>query len=240
MYAQSTTQTHPPCPKSVVVLSEHGSKEIATTYIDYLCTDDLSGYVRSLQTISDVRPTTKKYKFAYDIPAGEESSCEFDGLTGAYVCHVVPVVGAQPPSVSQPSRCVWDDGYMQPPLPVYNETTNTCENAVVDVFYNFTWQGSEVLYLNATVVLGDVPIQTEYVQNITVQYTEIVDGTEVTTVNHTEELVQVDTIITQTFNVRYFPVYIEFNNTNNVTDDDNITDFFTTERYQRSGNPGQL
>ena len=53
-----------------------------------------------------------------------------------------------------PARCSWDDGYTYAPEPVYNSTTGTCQNAVLDVHYNFTWRANQIIYLEATVMLG--------------------------------------------------------------------------------------
>ena len=53
-----------------------------------------------------------------------------------------------------PARCFWDDGYNRAPEPMLDSTESTCLNAVVDVLYNFTWSGSQITSLEATIVLG--------------------------------------------------------------------------------------
>lgn len=53
-----------------------------------------------------------------------------------------------------PARCFWDDGYNRAPEPMLDSADSTCLNAVVDVLYNFTWSGSQITSLEATIVLG--------------------------------------------------------------------------------------
>ena len=72
-------------------------------------------------------------------------------MTGAYLCEEL-VVGGELPVAPAPPRCSWDDGYTRAPTP--RVSGDTCENAVVDVYYNFTWKGREIIQLNATIVLG--------------------------------------------------------------------------------------
>ena len=42
------------------------------------------------------------------------------------------------------------------PEPMFDSTESRCLNAVVDVLYNFTWSGSQITSLEATIVLGTV------------------------------------------------------------------------------------
>lgn len=53
-------------------------------------------------------------------------------------------------------RCGFDDGLSAPPAPVFNETTRTCSNVVLNVEYELTWRGTQLLGVKAGVVLGDV------------------------------------------------------------------------------------
>ena len=55
-----------------------------------------------------------------------------------------------------PDRCSWDDGFTDPPIPLeIGQNDRFCRDAVIDVFYNFTWKGQEIVRLNATVILGE-------------------------------------------------------------------------------------
>lgn len=141
------------------------------------------------------------------------------------------------------SRCSWDDGYSAPPVPTYDSQTKTCHNVVLDVYYNFTWQDARILQLNATLILADIPMETITEESVTIEYENItiVNGTEeVTLIEKTINTTVVNTnSLTQKFKVEFFPLYIMPNESDyNITD--NVTDFFTTERYQRSGNPGTV
>ena len=64
------------------------------------------------------------------------------------------LVGGQLPRTPTPDRCSWDDGFTEAPTPALSTDGSTCENAVLDVYYNFTWKGREIVQLNATIVLG--------------------------------------------------------------------------------------
>ena len=74
-------------------------------------------------------------------------------LTGAYVCEPL-MIGIQLPTVPPPGRCSWDTGFTDAPVPVLDASGSVCNNAVIDVYYNFTWKGQEITQLNATIVLG--------------------------------------------------------------------------------------
>lgn len=76
--------------------------------------------------------------------------------TDAYVCEDL-IVGEQLPTAPVPDRCSWDNGLTPAPVPSLNTSLGPvpiCQNAVIDVYYNFTWKGQKIVMLNATIVLG--------------------------------------------------------------------------------------
>ena len=56
-------------------------------------------------------------------------------------------------------RCSWDDGYSRPPIPTYDNTTELCQNAVLDVDYQLYWRGGEIISVEATLLLGAIGLQ---------------------------------------------------------------------------------
>ena len=86
-----------------------------------------------------------------------------------------------------------------------------CENAVLKVHYNFTWLGTRILQLNATYVIGDLPLVVRRQENQTVVYSETVyenqtvivfNQTTNTTYNVTELTAVGSRQLTQTEEVR--------------------------------------
>ena len=182
-------------------------------------------------------PTTN-FKFAYEIPKGREEECVFDDISGAFICPLEPTVTDNPEPLI---RCGWDDGYTSPPIPEFDNSTGICHNVVLDVHYNFTWQGNTIVELNATLIIGDVAMTATQTEAIELQYENrtVINGTEeVEIITKTENVTTVrQNTLTQKFGVNFFPLYVTPNMSDyNMTD--NVTDFYTEERYQRSGNPG--
>lgn len=153
-YAQSPTWGIATGP---MVLKEQGVAFVTSINVNFLCETDASKYISSRTTHNDLVPSnvTKLFGTASD----EASDCRFDDITGAYVCGNYSAGGA-PPQSTLPPRCSWDNGYTPPLQPFLNNISNTCENSVVRVLYNFTWSGQSVLYLNATLILAPVSLTT--------------------------------------------------------------------------------
>ena len=226
------------------VLRQQGSQIITETNVNYHCADDVpeytSKYLKSTDSLDDVMPPDEVFLFDYTLPvdADGETECNFSPSTGAFVC-VNQTEAVQPVPVPFPPRCSFDDGFTRPPAPVYDDSTNICYNAVVEVDYDFVWSGQEILYLNATVVLADIPLETVKTANITVRYTdseEINNQTvRVPRVNITEEVQTFTTEFTQVFTTNFasYPSVVE----QNETSVENLTES-RTGQYMRSGNPG--
>ena len=174
VYAQATDLTNPPCPRAPFILRAQGLADVARVTTHYLCSKSAADYLRSTARAEDVYGPTKKYLFSSDLPRDTMPNCDFDAESGVYACEV----SDDQHSDATAPRCTWDDGYTRPPAPFYNETTNICHNAVVDVYYNFTWEGAGILNagnvtsLNATLILADVPMEVEYISNFTYTYVE--------------------------------------------------------------------
>jgi len=142
------------------VLQSQNNQNVTTVNVNYLCANNTSSYVKSSAGIF-VNPGETHYFTTNS--RGNATDCDFDP-TGAYVC-----AGAPPyqPTVSVPPACGFDNTYTLPPRPTINATSNTCDNVVVSVLYNFTWSGQSVLLLNATVVLASIPLSTDGFANLT-------------------------------------------------------------------------
>lgn len=215
MYVQSTFWKDNPC-SGPVVLSSLGPVAIGNVNVNYLCAaQDLSRYLSSTDRYEDVVPPNEARKFNYTLPTDEngDADCAFDELLGIYRC-ADQVFGEEIPGLSLPDRCGFDDGHTKPPAPSYDETSGLCSNAVVDVLYNFTWLANDIVYLNATVILGDVPMFT------------------------TRNDVNFTTNVTQLFASVFVHDYTPVVDVNATEEDNNATTLRPEGRYERSGNPG--
>ena len=213
LYAQSSRWSDP-C-RGPVVMARGNQKIVTNTDVNYLCADaeQANQYIRSTQTINDVMPPNEVKLFGEPHDNYNLTGCVFDPMLLTYVCPDQEFVDTSP---TPPSRCnesMIDDGYTKPPVPEL--IGGVCHNAVVDMLYNFTWSGSTILLLNATVVLGDIPIQ---------QVTP--DGT-------TE-----NSVLTQRFQSTFIHFYepLEVNDTSSENDTETLK---PEGQYSRSGNPGE-
>lgn len=163
-YAQSTTATQ----AAPLVLRENAQAVVSRTDTSYYCLNnkELQQYLASTTIWRDIITPTDRYLFDYQLP-DNLTDCGFDDRTGAYRCEPLEFE-PDPPQLSNYTRCAWDDGFTMPPSPALDN--NVCEDAVVDVLYNLTWQGDELLLLEAAVLLADVPLQTERIDSVTVTY----------------------------------------------------------------------
>lgn len=167
MYVQPTTLTHPPCPKSPVILKSKGTKEVTEVAASYLCISTPNSYLKSVSYFSDFVKDNQKSLFSnVDF---DTSLCDFDPVTNVYICQS----NSEGEIISYNlTRCSWDDSYFRAPTPIFNETLSICQNAVIDIHYNFTWKGGEVLLLNATYIMADLPTELERVDSFPVLYEE--------------------------------------------------------------------
>ena len=115
-------------------------------------------------------------------------NCTFDGRDGVVKCGNLTMDDSLPPHVAPP-RCGWDNNFSPPPVPYYDETSQLCHNAVLQVNYNFTWAGTKLLLLNATLILGNVPLEVVRTEMVEMEYTEIIperiDTVNITVANMT-------------------------------------------------------
>ncbi|CAI9725060.1 Hypothetical predicted protein [Octopus vulgaris] len=58
------------------------------------------------------------------------------------------------------TRCSWDDSYTKPPVPTVRKRQNEvfCDNVVLHVNYQFTWNKTGITFLNVSIILGNVSI----------------------------------------------------------------------------------
>ncbi len=226
IYAQSSRWSGP---KGPLVLAQQGVRVVLDTNVNYLCAGEdeeyLSAYLRSGDRFADAVPPAETILFDYDLPMiGGEPDCGFDEYLGLYVCGNFTIVEDEP-IVSLPPRCAWDDGYTRPPAPEYNATMDVCSNVVLDVMYNFTWQGPELLFLNATLILADVPMNQSGVESR--QFGD----------SESEE----SSVLRQAIEVQFTHlVSLQDDSEHNDTQENStVTRQERNEQYSRSGNPGR-
>ena len=232
-YVEGSRVTHPPCPKASLVSKDNTNQPVDHTSVNYYCTQNVDNYVKSIKTRSDVLQPDKRSLFRAEL-VNNGTDCQFDVQSGAYSCSVVSENVTQ---VSPPTRCHWDDGYTRAPLPEYDNTANihVCKNAVLDVLYDFTWDGTTIALLNATIILGDLPVSQERVTNRTITYSEATNDTQGCIDIRNDECVKqkfnvsteyIPAVVTQYFKVEYNHIMRNKSSTDNITEE---------SRYQRSG-----
>lgn len=251
MYAEATTINHPPCPRAQRVLSEHGGTQVTETKARYLCATDTSKYLNSLQDFSDFQSATQRSLFNYDLPVGNctdrfgnDVCTDFNSIPDASIAPLPPL-------------CIWDDGYTKPVVPHYDEATNTCQNAVLDVHYNFTWSGTSIIGLTAFIILGDLPLEVTREDNRTVTYSVIIPE-QIIIVNITDDnnvTSEVNVTIPARPETRYsyelstlsvaavltqnYQAIFHHDITRVIRNDTASDNFYNTPlQYDRSGNPG--
>lgn len=67
---------------------------------------------------------------------------------------------------SSPWRCAFDDGKTAPPLPVVNQTSQTCSNVVLNVTYHFETSGQKLTKVKVMVTLGNARLQVQSYSNL--------------------------------------------------------------------------
>lgn len=223
MYAESSGLTNPPCPRTYRVLSVEDSsgKAVSEVAAFYSCSPDNAGFLNTPDTVQTKLDQYTTSLFNYDMPP-ENCQDKF----GNDICNN-PENVTIPPQQELP-RCTFDDGYMPAPLPVYNLTTQVCHNAVLSVKYNFTWSGQRIVFLNATVVLGDVPMEVTWQENRTIVYTDNFGN-----LHQNTSLVDrsAPAVLHQKYSVIFHHNYTKLINTSTDNQED-IT------RVERSGYPG--
>ena len=144
------------------LLSDHNNGKVVKVTVNYLCMPlDSSNEMYVKDTIPNpVLNMYDKHLFgSYQVPMiGNIFDCRFENETGAFVCGNGTLGDTSSSEPVLPPRCAWDNSFVSPRTPVYDSNSTTCRDAVVDVRYNFTWVGTTILHLNATVILADVPL----------------------------------------------------------------------------------
>ena len=57
-------------------------------------------------------------------------------------------------------RCTFDNGKTRPPQPSLDNSTNICQNAVLDVNYVMSWNSQHLKAVTAKITLGNIPLNT--------------------------------------------------------------------------------
>eukprot|EP00914_Ancora_sagittata_P018949 GHVO01037513.1.p1 GENE.GHVO01037513.1~~GHVO01037513.1.p1 ORF type:complete len:279 (-),score=19.40 GHVO01037513.1:393-1229(-) len=227
-----------------LILEKQGVKSIAVTDIHYYCINDTTRYLHSTEKYEDLVLKNRVYLFGYDLPLNEfnETDCDFDLDSGAYVCGNRTIGGDLPSDVELP-RCAWDDGIQRPPAPEFNNLTSVCDNSVVDVLYTFKWSGQSVVFLDATIVLATLPLTVQRTETVSKTFLDVVNvvlpnGATATTTAIREEQdtlnIPVPANVTQRFKVEFIHSMAGENSTGVIGEDENST------VRARSGNPGKF
>ena len=143
MFLQGSSVSYPACPDPPKVVSKYRSSKTAPTNVVYYCTDDVSLY-----RVSDSASTVHQNKPSLFSRANDGQD-----------------------SVSKYPQCSWDDGYTRPPVPLYDNVTQVCHNAILDVHYRLLWRAGEIISVEATMLLGSIGLP----QKIVVKDTEETD-----------------------------------------------------------------
>ena len=128
--------------------------------MNYLCVPGDSNLLASYMKQQEPdQPLSSYTKHLFGRFTLNEDDCRFDEISGAFVCGD-RVLSATPASsdLALPPRCSWDNGFVNPRSPKYDDQFKMCVDSVVDVRYEFTWSGTSIVHLNATVILADVPV----------------------------------------------------------------------------------
>ena len=67
-------------------------------------------------------------------------------------------------------RCKFDNGKTRPPQPFIDNSTNTCQNAVLDVNYVLSWNAQQIKAVTAKITLGSIPLHTLTESAVTYTY----------------------------------------------------------------------
>lgn len=164
-YVESSDTRTPSCPKPFVVRGNNGldGTTVAVTSVNYHCTSDFTGYIKDTTTMLPTRPTNTT-TFNYTMPPlSDQDSCGNDITTDFNI-----IATSTSEETPLPPRCSFDNGYTRPPIPSVVGTD--CNNAVLEVRYKLYWSASQVLQLNATVIMGSVPINTPVTQKYSTEF----------------------------------------------------------------------
>ena len=128
--------------------------------MNYLCVPGDSNLLASYMKQSEPEQPLSSYtKHLFGGFTLNDDDCRFDGVSGAFVCGNSTLSETTTTSdLALPPRCSWDNGFVNPRSPKYDDQFKMCVDSVVDVRYEFTWSGTSIVHLNATVILADVPV----------------------------------------------------------------------------------
>lgn len=162
-YVQATDANTVSCLHPLLLLSDHNSGKIVKVTVNYFCipldSDLLAVYMKQQEPQQPLSSYVKYLFGQYELPMYNNLvDCGFDNITGGFVCGNGTLGNTTSSDPVLPPRCPWDNGFINPLTPVYDAQLKVCRDAVVDVRYEFTWIGTEIVHLNATVILADVPV----------------------------------------------------------------------------------
>lgn len=172
-YVESTNTRDPACPKPFIIRGNNGvaSQTITVTSVNYHCTSDFTGYIKDTTITRPVRPTAST-TFNYTMPPlADQDSCGNDIVTDFNA-----IATSTSDDAPLPPRCAFDDGYTGPSTPAFDTNTKICSNAVLEVRYKIYWSASQIVSLNATVIIGNIPIDTVVTQKYSSEFVHSFSG----------------------------------------------------------------
>ena len=159
MYVRATDVSEVSCLRPLHVLSDHSDGSVVKVMVNYLCIPGDSALVASyVKQLEPQQPLSSYTKHLFGRFKLNDDDCHFDEYSGAFVCGDRVLSETPTSDLALPPRCSWDNGFVNPRSPKYDDQFKMCLDAVVDVRYEFSWAGTSILYLNATVILADVPV----------------------------------------------------------------------------------
>ena len=133
------------------VLEEYNGINVTVSSVVYKCADAATaqGYLRSTTPVTVDRTRTSNL--------GLNPACV--GVCGADLCEDLTTVDPTP--ITTPiNNCP----NQTPSPPTY--IGQTCNNAVLDVEYIARWEGSRIVNVEAVIIVGNIPVQSNNVPNV--------------------------------------------------------------------------
>ncbi|KAK0069005.1 tectonic-2 [Biomphalaria pfeifferi] len=139
------------CSESMKISSSGTSNTQAITEVRYYCATDIKDYLANVQTGTSSSKET-------DITHLARLNCT--DACSEQACWEYNVNKTYQSTAQLPARCSWDDG-----ASVLGPNGNgICNNAVLEVRYNFEWSGTTISKVTADIVLANVTAGTQVVQ----------------------------------------------------------------------------
>ena len=156
VYVEPSSLYNPACPRAYTIRADGRLQGPAVNVaVNYYCATDISAYVKdSTTTFTNLVVPRTTYTFTSGL-----GNVNCTDLCGADASCLDYNQGLEDSAlVDLPLRCPNDSSFELPDVPTYDSVTGICSSVVLDVRYNFTWQGQEITGLTADIILGNVQL----------------------------------------------------------------------------------